>query len=387
MTNVSIQTAGLVIPTPGERKGDSGHVATQMIIEVMNEHHDSIHIFTQQQFELQDTFESVTIHRAKRPFKYSPAPLRILGFFLYQILLATTIIHQIRIELIIYRGSGLVVPILAGKVIGSTTIHQQGAGRIRNEILNQHNNISIRIKSYIAASLILEEIERSAVDAIVVISESMIEFSELDDYRAKTYIWNHYVFDLDRFDSRVPYNRRNSIIGFAGEISQVKGIPELIESMDEVAHKHGNIKFLIAGDGAYYNKMERQIEKFEIKNRVITLGHVPREKMPSIYNRLTLFILPSKTEGVPKVVLEAMACGTPVICTNVGGITDIVEHGTTGFLLSEQSSSAITETIEEALSSDLARMSARCVRYVSANYSFQSTLETYAEVVSNIHEQ
>jgi glycosyltransferase involved in cell wall biosynthesis len=111
-------------------------------------------------------------------------------------------------------------------------------------------------------------------------------------------------------------------------------------------------------------------------------GWIRHEKVVDYLNELKLFVLPSYSEGLPTIVLEAMACGTPVLATSVGAITDIINEGQTGFLLKSNNPEHIAERVIE-LSSKLGlleKVSADAYKYVKKNFSYEKTLNTWQKV-------
>jgi glycosyltransferase involved in cell wall biosynthesis len=108
------------------------------------------------------------------------------------------------------------------------------------------------------------------------------------------------------------------------------GIDTLIESANIVVKKNSTIIFLVVGNGPDFNKVELKIKQLGIEEKFRLTGFVADEDLPLYYNTADFFVLPSKSgEGLPLVALEAMACGLPVIATNVGGIGEIMmeEYG------------------------------------------------------------
>jgi glycosyltransferase involved in cell wall biosynthesis len=103
----------------------------------------------------------------------------------------------------------------------------------------------------------------------------------------------------------------------------------------------------LIGQGVMKGAIERQIGERGLADRVKLLGPQPLEELPAWYRRARVLVLPSHSEGVPNVVLEALACGTPVVATRVGGLPEIV--GGEG-LVAAGDAAALAAAIESALS-------------------------------------
>jgi glycosyltransferase involved in cell wall biosynthesis len=103
------------------------------------------------------------------------------------------------------------------------------------------------------------------------------------------------------------------------------GIDTLLESANIAVRKNPKITFLVVGKGPDLNSVQMRIRQLGIENNFRLTGFVSDEDLPFYYNAADFFVLPSKSgEGLPLVALEAMACGLPVIATNVGGISEIL---------------------------------------------------------------
>jgi glycosyltransferase involved in cell wall biosynthesis len=103
------------------------------------------------------------------------------------------------------------------------------------------------------------------------------------------------------------------------------GIDTLIEGASIAVRKNPKITFLVVGKGPDLNSVQMRIRQLGIENNFRLTGFVSDEDLPFYYNAADFFVLPSKSgEGLPLVALEAMACGLPVIATNVGGISEII---------------------------------------------------------------
>lgn len=123
-----------------------------------------------------------------------------------------------------------------------------------------------------------------------------------------------------------------------GRIVEKKGLKYLIMAMQEVIKKYPEVTLFIGGDGPEKENLIQLCSELNLERNVVFLGFVPAEKIAERYASSDMFILPSietkygDTEGLGVVLLEAMACGVPVIGSNIGGITDIIEDHKTGLL-------------------------------------------------------
>jgi starch synthase len=132
-------------------------------------------------------------------------------------------------------------------------------------------------------------------------------------------------------------------VGFVGGLQSTKGLDDLAEA---VGASDTDWSVVIAGDGPEFDRLKNQFG-----DSTVFLGAVPYDQIPALYDKLDVFALPSYTEGLPRVILEAQATATPVIATRVGGIPEIVEDGETG-LLCEAGQPNSLETALDRLGAD-----------------------------------
>jgi glycosyltransferase involved in cell wall biosynthesis len=105
----------------------------------------------------------------------------------------------------------------------------------------------------------------------------------------------------------------------------------------------------IAGDGPLRRELEERAVAAGVRERVRFLGSVPHSQLPDHYRAADALILASDREGMPNVILEALACGTPVVATRVGGVREILTEPVAGVLLDSAASSAIAEGVRQLL--------------------------------------
>jgi len=139
----------------------------------------------------------------------------------------------------------------------------------------------------------------------------------------------------DRY--RLP--KRICYVGRLGEEKNLFGLLEAVKGLE--------VELVIVGGGPLSIKLRKEAALHKLPVRL--MGNVPNRKLPEILNSAALFILPSYYEGHPKALLEAMACGLPVIGTDVSGIRELISHRETGYLCGT-SSEEIRQAIQEVLS-------------------------------------
>ena len=114
-------------------------------------------------------------------------------------------------------------------------------------------------------------------------------------------------------------------ICFVGRLDEQKNLFALLKAI-----KGLDVELVIVGSGPLGERLQEEVRKSRLPVRF--LGNVLHQRLPDILNSSALFILPSLYEGHPKVLLEAMACGLPVIGTDVPGIRELINHRETGYL-------------------------------------------------------
>ncbi|MBT6048549.1 MAG: glycosyltransferase [Candidatus Scalindua sp.] len=143
----------------------------------------------------------------------------------------------------------------------------------------------------------------------------------------------------------IPIN--HSVIGTIAHLEEHKGLKYLLEAASLLLASRRDISFLFVGEGALKEKLKKLCVDLKIEKTVIFAGE--RNDMPEILFSIDIFVLPSLREGLPLTILEAMACGRPVIATNVGGIPEAVKDGENGILVYPKDPEALYRAMNELL--------------------------------------
>lgn len=141
-----------------------------------------------------------------------------------------------------------------------------------------------------------------------------------------------------RLDLGLPTERRLAL--FVGALTREKGVPELLAALPDLSNSD-DVTGVFLGDGP----LRQTVADCE---GALALGHVPNERIPLYLRSADVLILPSYSEGMPTVLIEAGAAGTPVVATAVGGIPELLEGGR-GVLISPGSGTEVTEAIRRVV--------------------------------------
>ena len=187
----------------------------------------------------------------------------------------------------------------------------------------------------------------------------------------------------------VPYGKpkdRKQIV-WAGRYVPGKGVEYLIEAFSQVLKKFPGAHLVLVGDGPEKTATEERIRRLQIQSSVTLIDYLDNAKLPQLYNQSDMFVLPSLMEGVPRTLLEAMACRVPVVTTNLPHLLDIVEGA--GFVVPPKDtmllSDAILTILEDASLAE--KMGQRGRNKIEQEYSWEDTvgktLALYESVIAN----
>jgi len=236
-------------------------------------------------------------------------------------------------------------------------------------------------------SKLLRKINLYLSDIIILYSSKLVNDWELQNYRDKILIASEHIINTDEFRVIKRYKKRKHLIGYIGRLSEEKGVFNFVKAIPLINNKNNALNFIIGGDGKLYQKIETYLSEGNLGYIVKQVGWIPHDKLPKFFNELKLLVLPSYTEGLPNIMLEAMACGTPVLATPVGAIPDVIKDGETGFLLENNSPECIAETALKILhmpDDKLEKVSDNARALVEEKFTFEAAVERWSEIMEGI---
>lgn len=202
----------------------------------------------------------------------------------------------------------------------------------------------------------------------------------------------HNAIDIDDYE-RVPFGGdirdelgikpNTPVIGYVGRLSAEKDLPILFMAVKILSNEFPQLRAVIAGDGPLKECLKEYCKKIGVESNVIFLGQ--RMDIKRIYQTIDVFVLTSKTEGIPNVILEAMAMQVPVVSTNVGGVGEIITHNVDGFLVEPGDVNSLCNYLRKLLTDKETknRLIKEAYKTVSNKFSFANRLKRIEGLYTN----
>jgi len=271
-------------------------------------------------------------------------------------------------------GESLVTPMIIARLTGRTTLLAlPGSDERSLDFANDQFSKVLRI---------LSAVSRRLTSRVVVYSWRLVSEWDLGAYQSKVSVAHHHFIDFARFRETRRLKERENLVGYIGRLSQEKGILQFVRAMPLAIKQDSTLEFVVVGDGPLVGPVREYVDTSGLGKRVRVTGWIEHTALPDLLNELRLLVIPSYTEGLPNVMLEAMACGTPVLATAVGGIPDVITEGETGFLMKDNSAESIAGNIPRVLESiELERVAEKARQYVQREFTFERARDSWSRII------
>jgi L-malate glycosyltransferase len=241
---------------------------------------------------------------------------------------------------------------------------------------------------------VLNPILFSGADELLTIAEftknNLVKFENFPAKRTKV-VYNG--VDLSRFASPVDVlemKRSLSIpanakaIGIVARLDPVKNHAMLLRTFQRIAAAIPDVYLLVVGDGPENESLTDLCHKLRIEARTLFLGS--RDDVPALLRILDVFVLPSFSEGMSTAIIEAMCAGVPVVATRVGGNSEVVRDGFTGYLVEVGHDDEMVDRIVRLLQNDSQRqkMSRLGCQDVETRFTLEKMVSAYTDIYFNI---
>lgn len=182
--------------------------------------------------------------------------------------------------------------------------------------------------------------------------------------------------------------KNTRIVLFVGALVNYKGVHYLLHAFSRVLQCIPNTVLLLLGSGDMWDRLHREADALGIANNVRFCGWIPYPEVPVYMAAADVLVLPSLLEGMPRVILEAMAMELPVVASNIAGIPELIKHGENGLLVKPRSSEELATALCYVLEhpEEARRWGVKARALVERSYSFEAGIRAYAAVISDVIE-
>lgn len=230
----------------------------------------------------------------------------------------------------------------------------------------------------------------AGINALLTVSEAMRqtairEFGAAPDH-VHTIVngFNTSVFhprDQAAIRQRLGLPQDEQMIIYVGRFVEAKGMRELIQAFQAMAQKNSKLSLALIGDGVMKEELTALIEQAGLKSRVRMPGGQPPDQVAEWISASDVLTLPSWSEGYPNVVVEGLACGRPVVATDVGGTREILNERN-GILIQPRQAEVLQQALEKALSANWDRAAIAKAMQRTWDDVAQETLDVCRQVIA-----
>ena len=285
------------------------------------------------------------------------------------------------------RSSTILIPLILARLRGKKSIlllESRGS-----EVVGQVYKGPLNIGGFILSGIYkaVERVTYSLASRLVVNVPGLLKQPWLAKYKSKVFpltIADRFVsadFQISR-----PLNQRQTIVGYIGRMSREKGVLNLVKAIPLLCNQMSGVKFLLGGDGPLLEQVREELAGLIPQDQATVPGWIPYSELPGYLNDMKLLVLPSYYEGLPNIVLEAMACGTPVLATRVGAVPDIIADAETGFIMEDNSPEFIARSIIRALNHpNLGQISQKGSALIEKEYRYDVLRARYESIIAGLN--
>ncbi len=171
-------------------------------------------------------------------------------------------------------------------------------------------------------------------------------------------------------------NEYKKIVLFSGKLVRIKGVDILLKAAKK--YEDGNTLTIIAGDGILLKDLKKQVQELQLKD-VVFIGNQTQQNLNKLYNIADVLAVPSRVEGFGLVAVEALACGTPVVATNQGGMTDFINEQV-GALVNVEDDIGLEKEISKILKEEKTFDRVYLANYAKNNYSQSLIIDSVIKI-------
>ena len=239
----------------------------------------------------------------------------------------------------------------------------------------------------------LDACDRVILYSRLMLPEIMLYHPKLDVSKV---VYIHNAVNVRRFSPDGEVSQRlmslkdgSKCVLYVGRVNEKKGVRDLIRAFEIVLSKQRDCILAVAGSGdkEYVEGLVKEVGKAGLGDHVYFLGPVPNREMPALMRAADIIAYATREgEGIPRALLEGMACGKPVVATEVAGIPEAVIDGVTGFLVKPRDIVALADRLSTLLMDDSLRreMGLRARKLVETEFNYDTVIPKIASLLREV---
>jgi glycosyltransferase involved in cell wall biosynthesis len=239
----------------------------------------------------------------------------------------------------------------------------------------------------------LDACDRLVLYSRLMLPEIMLYHPKLDVSKV---VYIHNAVNVRRFSPDGEVSQRlmslkdgRKCVLYVGRVNEKKGVRDLIRAFQIVLSKQRDCILAVAGSGdkVYVEGLVKEVSKAGLDDHVYFLGPVPNREMPALMRAADIIAYATRGgEGIPRALLEGMACGKPVVATKVAGIPEAVIDGVTGFLVKPRDIAALADRLSTLLMDDSLRreMGLRARKHVETEFNYDTVIPKIASLLREV---
>lgn len=190
--------------------------------------------------------------------------------------------------------------------------------------------------------------------------------------------------DVKQFKEKYDVQNKNMHLIHIGSFKKAKNHSMLINCFNIIAKENDKVKLFLVGDGELKNKIVDKVKKLQLEDKVIFRG-IQKDIVNELHSA-NIFVLSSDYEGVPICILEAMACGLPIVTTNAGGVIDIIENNKNGIIVEKGNYLQMSDEIKKLIYDENKRSElGRQARNDAKKYDIRIVAKQYEQLYLKIY--
>jgi glycosyltransferase involved in cell wall biosynthesis len=252
--------------------------------------------------------------------------------------------------------------------------------------LKVHTVHNIASKELDKAGFIIQKIAYNYFNFVPVAISNIVKKSIIEFYHIEYVPLIYNGIDVLKYQVRQK-QKENKLIRLihVGRFSHQKNHNLLIDAFKMVSDKKNNVKLYLVGDGDLRKEIEYRVSRLNLADKVEFLG--VRDDIPDLLAKSDIFVMSSDWEGLPLVLLEALAAGIPIVSTDVGGVPDIIKNNINGILVKPNDPVSLSKAIIDLIENrELRKKISETNKIYSLKFDIKKTQQEYEKLYLNLYE-